>query len=66
MLTVGVKMLRCVSPGKTGILYLFVVLFELTSIQRAGEASDKRAWTENRKLQVFLILAQTSAPGLKT
>ena len=36
----------------------FVVLSELTWV--------KRALTENRKLQIFLTLAQTSAPGLKT
>ena len=34
--------------------------------QRTGEASDKRVWTEDKKLQMFHRLAQTSAAGLKT
>ena len=49
----------------------FSVVFELTpcdvgSPNVCGTSSDKRGWTENRKLQMFLTLAQTSAAGLKT
>ena len=52
----------------------FGVDFELTpcdvgsnrKLQIFVTSSDKRVWTENRKLQMFLTLAQTSAAGLKT